>query len=622
MSRLKLIHITLWGPNAPLATVEFAAGLTLVRGPSDTGKSFIVDAIDFMLGGKSLKEIPERSGYSTVLLGIELASTQVVTLSRSVDGGAFSLYRSDVRSGPLPVPDQNLAAKHDPRNMTNLSMFLLEQLQLGNALIRKNAQGVTDSLSFRDLAHLCIIDETKMQSEVPPALTGQYTTKTKEISALKLLLEAEDDSSIVAAQTASTSSRTSGAKVEVIDQLLSGLSEKLTDTPDESELRQQLARLNASIEAQASAIEVQLAERSTVAEQQRVTQQKYQSARTELAEVGALQGRFGLLIRQYDSDLQRLATIRETGILLGFFTPGMCQFCGAELADQHFNRVHGSEGTAFAESIDAEVTKTAALRADLAITLEQLVRRGEEAQSDLRATSSETARLDARLRTLDQGLTPEDGALRALIAAKSDIEKSLALYAQSSELTRLRASLVDSVQTDVAVVTGGLNQTALREFSTEIAKRLDAWGYPDSASARYDGSAQDILAGDQYRSAHGKGVRAILQAAFTMGLAQYCLDRDIAHPGFIVLDSPLVTYRPPDPDSPPQLDQSLPPGIVSDFYRDIQTNFDGQAIVLENLDPTEPLDSGAVDVVFTKTQGVGRYGFLPPRLPVSKSDST
>jgi hypothetical protein len=70
------------------------------------------------------------------------------------------------------------------------------------------------------------------------------------------------------------------------------------------------------------------------------------------------------------------------------------------------------------------------------------------------------------------------------------------------------------------------------------------------------------LADDQYRSAHGKGVRAILHAAFTIGLAQYCFDRDIAHPGFVVLDSPLVTYRPPDVDSPGLLDESLPTGIV------------------------------------------------------------
>jgi len=612
MSRLRLLHITLWGANVPPSTVEFGAGLTLVRGPSDTGKSFMVEAIDFMLGGKSLKEIPERNGYSTVLLGIELPTGEKVTLTRSVAGGAFSLYHSDIRTGPLPVSDEDLAAKHNSKNETNLSMFLLKQLDLENALIRKNAQGGTVSLSFRDLAHFCIIDETKMQSDVPPAITGQYTTKTKEISTLKLLLEAEDDSSIVAVQGPQVGSRTTGAKIEVIDQLLGDLEAKLTDTPDEGELRDQSARLNRSIDDHTSTVEGLLAERSGLAEQLRVLQEAVQGARTELAEVGALQSRFGLLSAQYDSDLERLATIREAGVLLGFFTPGKCQFCGAELADQHYNHAHGVDGTAFEESVDAETAKTRALRADLALTLEDLARRGEEARSSGHDATVQAETLGARLRTLDEQLSPGHAELRELITIKSDLERSLALYAQSAELTSLRASIIDDTQADAAVISDGINLTALREFSEELAKRLEAWGYPDATSVRYDRAAQDILADDQYRSAHGKGVRAILHAAFTVGLAQYCFDRDIPHPGFVVLDSPLVTYRPPGQKSA-QLDQSLPTGIVADFYRDIQTRFDGQVIVMENLDPTEPLGPDAVDVVFTKELGVGRYGFLPPK---------
>jgi hypothetical protein len=154
----------------------------------------------------------------------------------------------------------------------------------------------------------------------------------------------------------------------------------------------------------------------------------------------------------------------------------------------------------------------------------------------------------------------------------------------------------------------------LREFSTELARRLKAWGFPDADDVRYDRSEQDIQAGSQYRSAHGKGVRAILHAAFTLGLAQYCFDRDIPHPGFVVfvvLDSPLVTYRPPDAPDRAVVDESLPQGVVGAFYRDLQTHFDGQVIVMENLDPTEALHADSVDVPFTKILNVGRYGFFP-----------
>ncbi|WP_028223506.1 AAA family ATPase [Paraburkholderia oxyphila] len=44
----RLRFLGFFGP----ATVAFGAGLNGIYGASNTGKSFIVEAIDFMLGGK------------------------------------------------------------------------------------------------------------------------------------------------------------------------------------------------------------------------------------------------------------------------------------------------------------------------------------------------------------------------------------------------------------------------------------------------------------------------------------------------------------------------------------------------------------------------------------------
>jgi len=203
---------------------------------------------------------------------------------------------------------------------------------------------------------------------------------------------------------------------------------------------------------------------------------------------------------------------------------------------------------------------------------------------------------------------------------RSRAEKSLALYEQIADLQRMKAQIADDSQVDGAIVSEGLSLSALREFSSELARRLGDWGYPDAQSVRYDRSVHDIQAGDQFRAAHGKGVRAILHAAFTLSLAQYCFDREIAHPGFVVLDSPLVTYRPPDGAGAEELDDSLPKGIVTAFYKDVQRRFDGQVIIMENIDPTEPLDGDSVDVVFTKRLDQGRYGYFQPRAAAIVAD--
>jgi AAA15 family ATPase/GTPase len=69
----RLRFLGFFGPEKAPATVAFGPGLNVLYGASNTGKSFIVEAIDFMLGGKPpLRDIPERVGYDLVLLGWKL----------------------------------------------------------------------------------------------------------------------------------------------------------------------------------------------------------------------------------------------------------------------------------------------------------------------------------------------------------------------------------------------------------------------------------------------------------------------------------------------------------------------------------------------------------------------
>lgn len=616
MPRLALTHLTFIGGTVEPASVEFSPQVTVVRGPSDTGKSFIVNAVDFMFGANALKEIPERSGYSTALLGLQLPDGQSVTLTRAVNGGNVGLYLADVRRGPLGVPDETLAAKHNPKSEGNLSRYLLGHIGLDGKRVRKNARNETDSLSFRNLAHLCIVDETQMQAETAPALTGNYVSRTKEVSVLKLLLEDEDDSALVAVDSRQERNRLSGAKIEVIDRLLAELEAQLSETPEPAELRDQLARLNSTIESHSSAIGELTARRNRLAEQLRTSQQTGAAARNELSDTMALQGRFRLLLSQYDSDLERLSMIHEAGTLLGYFQSGLCVFCGAEPEFQHYNQDCEGDNTSFGESVDAEARKTRDLRGDLLATLDDVETRAAQARVRIRTLLREGEELQGMLQQLEEEIQPHHGDLKELLAKRTGIERSVSLYEQAAKLEQMKLQVVDEAKVETAAAATGFGFAALREFSAELSRRLADWGFPEASTVRYDRNEQDIIAGDQLRSAHGKGVRAILHAAFTLGLAQYCFDRDIPHPGFVVLDSPLVTYRPPDPDRQETADhEGLPEDVVGAFYRDIQSRFDGQVIVMENTDPPLPLEEEALDVVFTKAPNFGRYGYFPHRPP-------
>lgn len=102
----------------------------------------------------------------------------------------------------------------------------------------------------------------------------------------------------------------------------------------------------------------------------------------------------------------------------------------------------------------------------------------------------------------------------------------------------------------------------------------------------------DIRAGGRPRASRGKGVRSVLHSAFTTSLAQFCQSNDRPHPGFIVLDSPVVTYRDPINEEPIGEDVDLTPHVVDHFYRDM-LDFPGQAVILENGDPPADVLSAA-----------------------------
>ncbi|MFI9584286.1 hypothetical protein ACIHCQ_21155 [Streptomyces sp. NPDC052236] len=137
MPSLRLLHLTFAGAERETAQVTFDPRLTVVYGASDTGKSFVTEAIDYMLGAQQLNVIPEAEGYSQILLGIALPDETVITLVRAPRSGRISIYERDLRSLVYQAPDLVLPVRHSSRSPKNLSRYLLERLPLCQPWVRR-----------------------------------------------------------------------------------------------------------------------------------------------------------------------------------------------------------------------------------------------------------------------------------------------------------------------------------------------------------------------------------------------------------------------------------------------------------------------------------------------------
>ena len=131
-------------------------------------------------------------------------------------------------------------------------------------------------------------------------------------------------------------------------------------------------------------------------------------------------------------------------------------------------------------------------------------------------------------------------------------------------------------------------------------------------AVHYSTVERDLLVDQRVRRVRGKGVRSILRALFNVSLAEYCLRRGYRHPGFIALDSPIVSYRQPGEPEATGEDGTIGTNVVDAFYAYLQNDFRGQSLILENKSPVSPLPSGSREYFFAgHTEVGGRPGFYP-----------
>lgn len=107
--------------------------------------------------------------------------------------------------------------------------------------------------------------------------------------------------------------------------------------------------------------------------------------------------------------------------------------------------------------------------------------------------------------------------------------------------------------------------------------------------------------------------RAITHAAFSIATMRYCVEATLPHPGLVVLDSPLITFRDKDSaNAEDELSVEARARLKNEFYKDLATRVaDQQVIVFENEEPGEDIRPKIVFHHFTGDPALPRCGFFP-----------
>ncbi|MFI0487198.1 hypothetical protein [Actinomadura sp. 9N215] len=587
--------------------MEFDQTLTVVYGASDTGKSLIAESIEYMLGGSKLALPTEAEGYSQILLGLLLPNGTPLTLLRTPGGNNIYIHHEDLRSLVVRTPDTQVTATHTVRSKNSLSIFLLDQMGLGRLKIRKNEAGNARTLSLSDLVHLSVIPETRMVDPLSPVRRSRSASgKTAAASVMRLLLTGDDDPDIVGGPNAGQR-RVNKGQISLLDQIVVDLHQKLTSSENPRELRNRQIRLQTSIDEHSNALQVITGRHLDAITARMQAAEELARLESRLAEISDLVTRFLLLEAQYESDLARLEMVTEAGSILGFFQAGTCVFCGAEV--EHQNPGHGEhEATQLHVAVRNETAKTNTLLADLRPTIQDLRIEFDELGAQRMSLLEENSRRAEEINAVEQEISPLRQRMEESLRVRSSIERDLELHERIEELEERRSQLDAAGAVSSRRPAGHIPSRVMSVFDETLRRTLEAWQVPSVEFAEYDQYEMDVRAGGRLRSERGKGVRSVLHSAFTTALAKYCSENSRPRLGFIVLDSPVVTYRDPI-GGPIGDDVDMTTNVVDHFYRDM-LDYPGQVVIIENGDPPVDVDSQARTYCFVGSAG-GRSGFFP-----------
>jgi hypothetical protein len=603
----QLDRLTLTGRGVPSAEVRFRAGLNVVSGPSDTGKTFIIQCIDFMFGASTTpKSIPEAERYDTVRLGIKVnGDARTVELERSLRGGEFKL-RIEGQA------DRVLGAKHTAGDKSSLSHYLLSLTGLASKKVRTNAQGKARDLSFRDLARLILVDEEDVIAEKSPIHTGQFTSVTVESAVFRLLLTGVDDGSVVAGDDPKVARGRQAGKAEVLELLLKSTQGRLSELQlpgDEQAWREHLLTIEAQAEEAEKVLAAEQQSAAALEERRRAAWAVLRRSESRSAVLTELQQRFALLHEQYASDLRRLESIAEAGTRLGQMSEERCPVCGAPSEHQeHEHRQTEANPVDVAQACRAEAAKISTLIRDLDATrienaerIRVLMAEIVEAKRDLKSAGEELQdqlkpRVEVALQTFRDSQSQRDVYRRAM-----------ELLGRVNEFQGLLSEIRgDAVTASTSLPSAKVRTDEAEEFSAEAEALLKRWRFPNLGRVTFSDRDQDLVISGRQRASHGKGVRAIAHAAFNLALLSYCVKQDRPHPGVVLIDSPLVVYREPDAG-----EGSFSREVKDSFYKSLTEDFKNlQIVIFENEDPPSDIAGGANVIRFTGAQH-GRPGFIP-----------
>lgn len=600
----KINKIIMIGPNKEDAFLDFSVGLNVISGASDTGKTFIFQAIDYMLGGgKTPKQIEEAKGYDSIFVEIEDYDNNIYTLRRDLADGKMYKYSCSYKFKDKVVP-LNIIEEHSKDSINNISSFLLDLCNSKYKWVVKNQKGVKRSFTYRDFARISLLGEEKIISEKSIVLGNNGFQHTSNKNAFKMIITGlEDMCDEVSDEEKKMNNVKIEAKIEVLDNLISNyireLQEKNNINKNDcvSNIEELIQEIRNNINSKKENLKECDVKRQTLLKEviDKDTSIQYNNEVIK---------KFRLLKNNYLSDLKRLEFIDDANYYINQLDDVKCPVCSSEIELDYINT------SKIEDSIFAEKNK---LNKKI-IELDEVILEIENKNMEIIRIKDEIKlRVDKLTEEINLKLKPiidlKVNELAEILEKREEINRVKFIEDKLEEAKKLKNDLSSKKVNvnNVKVELNKINDENSRDLCLEVSNLLDEWNLFKSPQVSFDLKTYDLEINGKKKASFGKGYRAIINSALSLAIMKYNILRGLPHPKIVIIDSPLITFKEKDSG-----EEKISEVVKSSFYKYLAENFKKQqVIVLENADPQKELLDKINYYHFTKNKNNGRYGFFP-----------
>lgn len=593
-------------PNRRDSVVSFKTGLNVICGPSNSGKSWVLNCIDYMFGAESKDfHLKENDGYTHVVMTVKTDEGSI-TLRRPIGTGHNDVV---VDSRDQRIQSGSYKCGKVSANTLPLSHVWLKLIGFTSPedlVVIKNKEYLGRSLTWRTFSHILFADESSISKRESILLPSQNTSVTAFKSSLATLLSGRDFSAEQSDESPETKKQANNAVIAYLEtrprsiQSRINIIKQMLSNDDSSLLANEIDQLGNEL------TQVQNSIRFATTHGQHIVSD-LQRIRESIAESDMLERRYSELASSYHAGLDRFDFVVEGRELTDRYpVPMLCPVCDQVLpVDAQTEIVRPSKEER--DLLQAKLDGLLQTMNEMKETRQQYVQREYELVARSKAIDE---LVKGKLLPQLDGLKGKLGAYKAMVSLQAEREQlENELEEVQAEIERRKAipfpkgefSPLDYYPADF-----------WNRMSELLLDTLGACAFPNLKEARLSSRSFDAVINDKVKSREGKGYRSFVNTVVLLALHEYLASELSAHnPGFLMIDTPLLGLDDPQQDPELQEMRETIPAALYDYLAD--NNKIGQMIVADNIKfmpDIRGLENRCNIIRFTKQSSVGRYGFL------------